>query len=295
MAKRSHLTRKEMKEDAIQEAGKSLLEFFSEHYHKILTLTLAVVALVLLAVAARGFLRRGAERANADLYSFQAEYGRALSVGDEQTRANMLNAVIESATTFHAKFAGKPAGREALLVKGNSEFAKRDYPAAQKTFEQFVSEAPGNEEKAQGYLGVGDTLANQAFYDNRNRDLLEKAKAAYEQAEKMAILPDGKGSYVSGEAAMGKARAMLMLGELDDARKVYEKIIQERRFYDEPVQEITGKDVANWQELSRTERTRLVRQDTMKRKSFSSFQDQAERRLEEMKGRGAVAASETAP
>jgi len=280
----AHITRKEMKEDAFQEAGVSVYDYLSSHFHQILTVILVVVAILLAVVAFRKYSLSRTFADNAELYAAQKQCEDALQVTDATKRKDTLNAAVEACDRLYKDRPSSVAGHEALFVKGNCYSLNRDYVEALQAYEKFIQESRTDEQKAKAKIAIGDTLCNQAF-DSGDKSLLENAKQAYAEAGKLGMLPNGKGSYLHYQALMGTAQVQTRMGDLAGAKTVYEGIIKDRPFLDEKLTTATLENMSGWEKMSRADKTVLLRKTLIESKMFGSFQKTAEQRLEEVEAR----------
>jgi tetratricopeptide (TPR) repeat protein len=286
----AHITRKEMKEDAIQEAGVNVYDYLSSHFHQILTMILVVLAILLAIVAVRKYSLSRTYTDNAELYAAQQQYENGLSETDAVKRKENLNAAIDACDLLYKKRPNSRAGHEALFVKGNIHCLNRNYAEALQAYETYERESSTDEQKAKGKIAIGDMLSNQAFDSGGNdKPLLEKAQQVYAEAEKLGILPDNKKSYLHYQALMGTGRVLTQAGDLAGAKKVYERVVQERPFFDEKLTTLTLADMGEWEKTSRGDKAKLLRKNLMEAKAIGSFQKTAERHLEEIDARMKVA------
>jgi tetratricopeptide (TPR) repeat protein len=287
----AHITRKELKEDAIQEAGVNAYDYMSSHLHQVLIGILVVLAILLAVIAAQKYSQSHTYADNAELYAAQQQYANAVNETDATKRKEDIAAAIEACDLLNKKRPNSPAGHEALLVKGNCYCLSRDYENALRTFEEYVQKSRDDEQKAKGKVAIGDTLSNQAFdAGDKGAPILEKAKQAYAEAEKLGVLPTGKKSYLHYQAAMGSARVLTQAGDLAGAKQIYETVIKERPFYDEKLTSSTLEDMGAWAKADRSAKAILLRKSLLESRAASGFEKTAERRLEEVNARLKAAA-----
>ena len=275
MAK-GHITRKELKHDAIHDAGQSMLEFFEYHRTRITTVALSVLALILVIVVSSRIVKSNRLAASQGLSNLQKQYMRVQMVGEAETRKEMLDPLVKACESFALANSGSYFGSEALYIKGNCLFVREEYEKAKAAYREYLDAAKSGEDKAKGNIALGYVYENQFFGDRDNKDLLDKALAAYEAGKNQAGGASGVGNYYAAEAAVNIARLHEQTGNYTEAKALYEKIVAGRAFDDE---ETTEEEDDNAQLSQQESRAKMFRDNLKASTRQFTFKEIAERRL----------------
>jgi tetratricopeptide (TPR) repeat protein len=145
-----------------------------------------------------------------------------------------------------------------------------------------MEKASVKQEKAKAAIGIGHAWENKAFDNQDDPALLNQALESYKKAEELgATSPDAK-SHLAYEAMLGSARVLTQLGKLAEAKAVYEKVIAERPYHEEKMDEVSDEQWMQWPSLSREDKSRLVRKSLKDMQAVASFQSLAKSRLEKL-------------
>ncbi|HBF34601.1 TPA: hypothetical protein DDW35_08550 [Candidatus Sumerlaeota bacterium] len=297
MAKSHHMSRKEMNDDAFKNAGVSIYEYIQEHAHQFLTGVLSVALVFCLVIAVNKYRAAGAEKAADQLNAVQKQYLNALGTTDTAARTAALEDVASLCDGVIRSHGSSEVGHEALFIKGNTLYLKESYDEAIKVFEELRSKASNNDDRGKALVAIGYCYEDQAFAKQNDKELLGKAKTAFEDAAKVAgNLTGGKGSYQKYQAQLGVVRAEIALGNLAEAKKLAEAVKLEREAVQGKEKKFKESDYANYPTMNRADKARLIRQGLAEKRAGMNFEKRAERDLEEIESRlkmpaGAVAAS----
>ena len=283
MAK-GHITRKELRKDAVQDAGRSLLAYLGAHSNQILAGALAVVVLVLGVRVGFAIAKGRRENAARMLVRARQQVITAEVTTDPAQRAELLDSAIRRCDELRSKYPSLDAGIEAFYVKGDSYFQRREFDQAISLYQNYVAQARGANDKAKGYVAIAFAYENRYFLAPTNKDLLNQAMDYYERAQKQATSSNGKRSYLAYQALMELARLYRLKGETNKAVDTYKTIVKERPFYEAEEAKETGKKAAKEtsEETGRDEQVKAIRKEIREAQGRFSFESGARTALENL-------------
>jgi tetratricopeptide (TPR) repeat protein len=148
----------------------------------------------------------------------------------------LLTEVIQLCDMIREEYPGLEAAHLALYLKGSCHFERvyhyfgvvdntvaREYlDQAINAFRQYLDEATDDLDEARA------TIAIAACYENRSflTDSPDLMSTAIEELERAAEI--GEGTYLESQALMAQARCHEALDHRDEAREIYQRIIQLR-------------------------------------------------------------------
>jgi len=277
---RTHLTRKELREDALQEAGRSAFEYFSHHRHQIITTVLAILAGMALIFGISNYLSRQKADAQQRLFDARNLYQDAAMKTDPAQRDSLLDDTIQECQALVDDHSSSPIGLEALYTKGNAQYMKGEYDTAIETFESYIQKSPTPSDKTKGRVAIAYAIENKTFDQNLGNEGLDQAREAYAKAGKHAPVE----SYLKYQAMLGEGRVLTQMGRLDEAEKVYQAVEKARPFHeDEEIQ--NDWNLAGWGAMSRMEKAETIRRMLIASKANASFENLAKEKLEEIEAR----------
>lgn len=283
MAKQHHMSRKELREDAIQDAGVSFLHWAKENYHRVLTPALAVILLVVIALAVRSYVSGKSVKASALVFEAQDKVRVALTLTDATQRSESLDAAVVLFEKAAEDFAGTSVATEALYLKGNALALNQDFEGAVTSYRAFMKEAAEPEAAARALVGIGFALENEAFLNPaEEEDLLSEAAGFYNRAVEAASRDREKPLFQAMQAKVGLARLAEHSGDLEGAIALYEEIAEERVYMDEDVEPADQQQWAQWANLDQQEKARMVRSQWLALETSAMFEQVAESAIERL-------------
>ena len=279
------ITRKDLKTDGVRTFGEEIVEDLRKNARWYIA---GVVALVLVYSVVKGiqsYRINTLEDANSEYAQVNnALFEQALLTTDLKQRRDMLDQAATQFGDIATRYSGTYVGRQAAFQRANAFYFRNDFDQAIGEFLSFINKAETDQEKAKGYLSLGYTYENRLFlsYDNRQQipeqaqSLLRQAQDAYSKAEEL-----GKGSYVTYEAMLSRARLFELQFKDNEALALYDKIIEQRgKIRDEVSYENTGaasketdplaRQIKNMMSLFSYVKTAEINRDRLKREMGQS-------------------------
>lgn len=291
MSKAKHISRKELRHDAVQDAGRSFLEYLEDHRNRIITGLLVVLVVI---VAVRGFTawQRGRRNEVSTLLSDALRmYNQAGQTPDPVERDNLLNAAIDRCDTLQAEFGPSANVRDSIYIEASAYLLQDNYDRAIETFQELVeSKAPDTQ--ARGHLGMGYVYENRAFAEPSNPEWLEQARTHYEKARELAEPVEGGMSYRAADAAVALARIRMQQGDLEGAAELYRTVADKRAVADVDTEapDIAEEDTTLG-ELSREGQITLMRREMHRVLTQFRYARTAQLRLDQIEPQIADAAT----
>jgi tetratricopeptide (TPR) repeat protein len=283
MAK-GHITRRDLKRDEIQDAGKSLLGYLDTHRNQILVAALVLVVLILTARVGQAVVAARHEKAGSMLVRAQEQVLAAVASGDPAERRKMLESAADYCDELRRDYPSMRAGTEAFYVKGDSFFHRQEYDQAISSYQNYISRAQSAADKAKGNIAIGYAYENRFFLTPANKDLLKQALDYYGRAQELATAKNGRRTYQAYQAMLAMARLYRVSGETAKAVETYKTIVKERPFYDADEDKPAKKEGSenNPEETKREAQIQEVRKDIHRAEAAHSFEATARAALEEL-------------
>jgi len=230
MGKKIRITRKSLKKDEVRSYWLQVLTWVQANRKSLLISAAAVVVLLLFTSAFRQRTTRQVTDANLLIARAQMEVQYAFLVEDDRAREKVLNAAEEKLEMVRQRYRRSGLVPYATFLLGNIAFSQNDYDEAEERYMEFLDDAHGSLEKADGYIALGYTYENRFFWGGResvDRVWLERALESYREAEQLTTGTNTTQRYL---AMMGRARLLdLEMERPDEAKRLYEQIARERR------------------------------------------------------------------
>lgn len=275
MAK-SHMTMKDLKHDALQDAGRSAFDYLRDHGAKMLAILGAVILVVLVVRVALGISQSRRAEATELINQARNAYGRAVYIQEPTERDRALETAVQDCMNVRMRFASSEAARRSYLLEGNCEMLRGNFRKALEAYEQFESRVDSHLEKAEARLAMGHAWENMYFQDRDKQDLLDSARKAYEQASQA---PAGAvRRFVNWEAMLALARVHRIQGDLGKAADIYREVAEQRPYFE-------GEASDEADEEGRAADAAQLRESVREALAMMSFEKEAERRLEEVEAR----------
>lgn len=223
-----HVTRKDLKKDAFQEVGLSFLEYWEAHWQRIL-LSVLVVVMAFLAIRI-GFSTVKGRRAKAanQLVEAQSLVQNTIMEASGEQQDSQLRAAIARAEEVQGRYGTSAAGIEALYIKGNALYMRKEYDQAVSVYQNYVDQSKSDAAKAKGNIAIAYSKESKYFLFPEDRALYDQAMEYYTRARDLAKAKDGNPSYLAYQAMLGMARLTALKGDTAQAESIYRSILKDR-------------------------------------------------------------------
>lgn len=280
---KTHLTRKELKEDEFMDAGRSFFHYIEEHKHAIITGILAVLALILLVVAVFSYNSRKTTNANKLKYEGIRLFQEGLYEMDMAKQKQSFDAAAEVFADLEANYGSMKVAEDAGYLRANCLLLMQDFDGAVAAYEEFIQKSRSSEDKAMAQVGIGYAIENKAFMQNDDHAVLQKALEAYKKAEELGVDENGSRTYLAYQAKLARGRVLNQLGQNDKAIAVLEEVKEERPYFEQNLDEISDGSWQQFMNMDRDEKSKLMRRTLLEYKGASSFEQRAEELIERIK------------
>jgi len=284
MAK-THMTMKELKHDAVQDAGRSVFDYIQENSTRILTVVAGIVLVIAVVQIGMGLSARRARAASELMVKARGLYGNAIYAAEAVERDRILETAVQECMNVRVKYPSSEAARRSYLLEGNCQILRGDHEKALQAFQQFMGKARSSEERAAGHLAIGYASENLYFANRDHQDKRDAARQAYEAAAQAG--PGGERSYVGWEAMLALARLHRLNGDLEKSAAIYREIAAARPYH---ATQAKRPDALQEFEGGRAAQSAQLRENVREVLSLASFQKTAENALEEVEAQMALAA-----
>ncbi len=278
MAGQGHLSRKELQEDEVHDAGVQLLQWIQVNRTRVTTFILIVLVAILGIKVTTNISRQRTVDAGYLLSEARRMYLTAQITEDSAKRAELLDGVLNQCQELEAEFGNGAAGTEAILLRGNVALLQGDNAEAISYFEKYRDASTSAIAKAHAWQSIAIAHENAFFADQENKTHLESAIAAYQKA---VGSDDSAISYIGAEAKMQLARLAAWQGDLQEAKTLYSDVVQNRQFQSDEVQ-MDSDSLKKSSQLSRAERSELYRDIFRRNQAQFSFQTSARQEVERL-------------
>lgn len=163
MGKRTRITKKQLKHDALLETTASATKFIEEHLNKVLIAVLAVVV-VIVVIAMVGRSQRATEAAAAG----------ELASATQTMNAGMISQAADQLQGIRDRYAGTRSAAAATCYLGSIAFQQGSFDEALAHFEEYLSRHTGNDTLDR------TALEGKASVHEQHRDFAAAA-AVYEE------------------------------------------------------------------------------------------------------------------
>lgn len=230
------MTKQELKHDELEDVFDRLGLWYQRHARWIQWVVIvALVAFVGTKLYDR-YSETQAARRTAELGKLQTTLVGALLEKDANKRKELFATAIADAERLSKEWGASFHGRQALLLLANAHYyyslalandkteAATERKQARAAFERFIAGASTAEEKATGYLGLGNVLENDLFA-TRDLALLKEAENAYNEAAKLA-----PNTYIEAEARLALARMYQPVSDKrSEAERALARVVESRK------------------------------------------------------------------
>lgn len=269
-----HVTRKDLKKDAFQEASLSFLEYWESRWQRILLWALiVVVALLAIRIGFSTVKSRRAKAANQLVEAQSLVQNTIMEAGGEQ-QDSQLRAAIARAEEVQGRYGTSPTGIEALYIKGNALYMRREYDQAISVYQNYVDQSKSNAAKAKGNIAIAYAKESKYFLFPEDNALCDQAMEYYERARDLAKEKDGSSSYLAFQAMLGMARLAALQGDTAKAESIYRSILKDRALPDS-LKVAERKDGKEVDPEDREARLREIRDEIRKVRAQFSFEESA--------------------
>ncbi|MBN1476256.1 hypothetical protein JXA47_05855 [Candidatus Sumerlaeota bacterium] len=155
---------------------------------------------------------------------------------DREAADQLLTQVIQLCDMIREEYPGLEAAHMALFLKGSCHFERvyhyfgvvdntvaREYlDQAINAFRQYLDEATDDLDEAQAIIAIAACYENRSFLTD-NPDLMTTAIEELGRAAQLA-----QGTYLEAQALMAQARCHEALDHRDEAREIYQRVLQLR-------------------------------------------------------------------
>ncbi len=200
--RRKITVKKQLKRDRFVEAGTRTFSYFRHHSALITYITIGIV------VIAGGFLYYSRVKSNKE-----DKASKLFSRGIALYSQNNIESSISVFSEVVSGFGRTPQGIKARYYLGNLYYLTGKHEQAREEFERYLKYAKDDILLPGALMGIADTYAEQ-----RNFFLAQKK---YEEVKKR--FPK---SALAPKALMSAARCASILGNLTQAKEIYNKIIK---------------------------------------------------------------------
>lgn len=204
MAKKTRITRREMKEDSFVTFMLQTKDFMLERWVYFLG-GLALIVVVIVAFSIIKAEQAKSEKAAADFYS------RAMS----SYFGRQYQAAIIDFQSIIEKYGSTSSARSALFNLGNTYFAAKNYPEAIATFEQYL------EKYQEDIVFTASAMAGIAASLAGNGDFKGGADKFRETAEKYPEYA------LAGEYYLRAMKFYIKAGEIESARVIFARLAKD--------------------------------------------------------------------
>lgn len=277
------VTHKNVKhEDAVRTFGEGAIEFLDLYWRRLLIALLAVVVLILVFWSNSQSTQANEAKASSELSKLQQDLQSALNTANQLEAGKQLDSVVSGCKDLAGNSAATPAGREAVYIQGYAQYLRGDYAEAAKVFQQYLALVTANDEKAKAQNALGLVYEDRLFEKPEDKDLANQARQAYEAGLKLGQDASGTLNVYGRQAAMGLGRVAEIVGDYDQAKAAYEKVVAAPS----PGDEKTAADAKQTQgRRSREERADTIRKVLHEVDTQYSYKHLAEQQLELLKAR----------
>ncbi len=228
----------------------NLLETWELYSTQILIGVVGIILIIFAAIFAVNSTRQASEIRWQRLGIIYSSYDEALQSPDEEALTESLQEVLLDCKNLYIDAGSAVPGREALFVQGQAQLVLGDLAKAAQSFDQYISLATTDSEKAAGYLAKGIVQSDQ-FFITEDPDTFSSAKEAFEKARDLGFSNSEAGWNVYGREAMMRL-AMLydQDKQYDEARKIFESLSMLPSF-DEEIDRIVAESKKDEQDEDR--------------------------------------------
>ncbi len=178
---------------------------------------------------------RSVAKANASYSLALTRFQKAYQSPDDTQKVDELQGAITAAQQVADEHADEFVGHQAQLMIGNAQYSISETTSSQNvamlekardSYQKYINMAATNNEKAAGYIALGNVLENLSFIRS-DATLLQEAADAYTEA-----MSAGENTYLGAEAKIALARTKSAQNAPEaqaNAAKLYEEVARNRQ------------------------------------------------------------------